>query len=111
MKHFLYERGFHIFEERPEHVTLRARFPKSTGRHDGCDFVLCRKDGPSSDGRHPDFVEVGVLADDLARRDFSVNALAREINLATFEPTGNIVDLFEGRSDLALKRLRFVGEP
>lgn len=68
------------------------------------DFVLCRKDGPSSDGRRPDFVEAGTLADDLARRDFTVNAMARDED-------GVLVDPHGGREDLEAGVLRFVGEP
>ncbi len=68
------------------------------------DFVLCRKDGPSTDGRRPDFVEPGTLADDLARRDFTVNALARGED-------GVLVDPHHGREDLEAGRLRFVGNP
>lgn len=66
------------------------------------DFVLCRKDGPSSDGRHPDFVEAGTLHDDLARRDFTVNAMAETED-------GTLIDPFGGQTDLLLRRLRFVG--
>lgn len=66
------------------------------------DFVLCRKDGPSTDGRRPDFVEPGTLLDDLARRDFTVNALARGDD-------GVLVDPHGGRADLESRRLRFVG--
>jgi tRNA nucleotidyltransferase/poly(A) polymerase len=104
--------GFHVFQERPEFGVVRARFPKSAGRSDGCDFVMCRKDGPSSDVRRPDYVEVGRLADDLARRDFTVNAMARPVDLATFqvEPKA-VIDPHGGLFDLSIKRLRFVGDP
>lgn len=66
------------------------------------DFVLCRKDGPSSDGRHPDFVEPGTIFDDLARRDFTMNALAMDEDGVLLDPHG-------GREDLEAGRLRFVG--
>lgn len=66
------------------------------------DFVLCRKDGPSSDGRHPDFVEPGDIFTDLARRDFTVNALA-------MAEDGTLIDPHGGREDLEAGRLRFVG--
>lgn len=67
------------------------------------DFVLCRKDGPSTDGRRPDFVEPGTLLDDLARRDFTVNAMAEAED-------GTLVDPFGGQRDLADRMLRFVGK-
>lgn len=67
------------------------------------DFVLCRKDGPSTDGRHPDFVEPGTIFDDLARRDFTINSMARDDD-------GNLLDPHGGREDLEAGRLRFVGQ-
>jgi tRNA nucleotidyltransferase (CCA-adding enzyme) len=66
------------------------------------DFVLCRKDGPSTDGRRPDFVEAGTILDDLARRDFTVNAMARDEDGVLLDPHG-------GREDLEAGLLRFVG--
>lgn len=68
------------------------------------DFVLCRKDGPSTDGRRPDFVEPGTIWDDLARRDFTVNALA-------LTDDGELLDPHGGRADLENRLLRFVGDP
>ena len=58
-----------------------------------------------TDGRHAE-VEFGVsLDDDLARRDFTINAIA-------FRPgTGELRDPFGGRADLAAKVVRAVGDP
>jgi tRNA nucleotidyltransferase/poly(A) polymerase len=89
-----------VFLETPEFLTIRGLDP-----HLGAvDFVLCRKDGTSTDGRRPDFVEPGTLLDDLARRDFSVNAMARDEDGVLIDPHG-------GREDLEAGRLRFVGNP
>lgn len=68
------------------------------------DFVLCRKDGPSTDGRRPDFVEPGTIWDDLSRRDFTVNAMA-------LTDDGELLDPHGGKDDLDKRLLRFVGEP
>ncbi len=68
------------------------------------DFVLCRKDGPSTDGRRPDFVEPGTILTDLARRDFACNAMARDED-------GLLIDPHGGREDTEARRLRFVGNP
>lgn len=112
MRAFLEDNGFVIFLETPEHGTIRARFPAGSPHQKmTADFVLCRKDGPSSDGRRPDWVEVGTLTDDLARRDFTVNALARPWDINTFEPKGLIIDNHDGGWDLEIRRLRFVGDP
>lgn len=84
MREFLISEGFTIFLESPEFFTIRARFPKRPWRFAGkqmavltADFVLCRKDGAYTDGRRPDEVHIGTIYDDLARRDFTVNAIAQ----------------------------------
>ena len=87
-----------IFMEKPEFLTIRAMV-----RGEPMDFVLCRKDGPSSDARRPDSVSPGTIAEDLARRDFTVNAIARDV------ATGEILDPFGGIADLSAMRLRCVG--
>lgn len=63
-----------------------------------------RSESGYSDSRRPDKVIFGVtLNEDLARRDFTVNAIA--FNIAK----GDLVDLFDGISDLRAKRLKAVG--
>lgn len=98
--------GFKLHLVAPEFATIRAGVPDGhvlRERTKDADFVLCRVDGPSSDGRRPDFVRPGTLLDDLARRDFTVNAIARGVD-------GVLVDPFGGAADLADRRLRFVGD-
>lgn len=65
-----------------------------------------RKEGVYSDNRRPDTVEFGVsLEEDLARRDFTVNAIA-------YDPyKGHSVDPYKGHDDLKAKVLRAVGNP
>ena len=64
-----------------------------------------RRDGNYLDCRHPDHVEfTGSLEEDLARRDFTVNAMAMTAD-------GEILDPFGGREDLSRELLRCVGEP
>lgn len=99
--------GFQVFLETPQFFTVRAQVPAGhplKERTNVADFVLARKDGPSSDGRRPDFVLPGTLFDDLQRRDFTVNAMA-------FLPNGELVDPFNGKNDLERNLLRFVGDP
>ena len=74
---------------------------------DGQSFEVTtfRADVGYSDGRHPDAVVFGdSLTDDLARRDFTVNAMALDAD-------GGVVDPFGGREDLQAKRIRAVGDP
>ena len=64
-----------------------------------------RIDGDYSDSRYPDSVSFTTsLAEDLRRRDFTVNAMA-------YEPHGGLVDLFGGVKDLRDGVIRAVGEP
>ncbi len=64
-----------------------------------------RTEGRYADHRHPEAVRLGVtLAEDLARRDFTVNAMA-------MRRTGEVVDPFAGRHDLQQRLVRCVGEP
>lgn len=64
-----------------------------------------RIDGAYTDNRHPDAVTfVSRVEEDLARRDFTINAMA-------YNPTRGLVDAFDGRRDLAEGRIRCVGEP
>jgi tRNA nucleotidyltransferase (CCA-adding enzyme) len=69
-----------------------------------------RRDGTYSDHRRPDDVAFGdTLDEDLARRDFTVNAMA--IPLDADGMPGGVVDRFDGRADLAGGILRAVGDP
>jgi tRNA nucleotidyltransferase (CCA-adding enzyme) len=64
-----------------------------------------RVEGRYSNARHPDEVKFSDrLDDDLARRDFTVNALAYDAS------TGELVDKHDGQADLARKLLRTVGD-
>lgn len=65
-----------------------------------------RSEGEYTDARRPDNVTFGVsLHEDLARRDFTVNAIAIR------PKDGSIVDIFEGIEDIKAKRLKAVGNP
>lgn len=64
-----------------------------------------RIDGMYSDGRHPDIVHfTKSLAEDLKRRDFTINAMA-------YNDKEGLIDLFGGRLDLMDHVIRCVGNP
>ena len=65
-----------------------------------------RVEGGYADGRHPDRVEfVADVEADLARRDFTINAMA-------YNEAEGLIDPFGGREDLLVRRVvRAVGEP
>ena len=69
------------------------------------EITTFRIDGKYSDSRRPESVSfTRNLTDDLARRDFTINAIAMDID-------GNISDPFHGCDDIKNKIIRCVGEP
>jgi tRNA nucleotidyltransferase/poly(A) polymerase len=98
MKDWMLQDGFRIFLETQDCLTIRAKFPAP---HSAlvADFVLARRELSYFPGTRKPLVIPGTLEDDLQRRDFTVNSLARA-------NSGKIIDLFDGQADLAAKVLR-----
>lgn len=70
--------------EFPAIAALRCRYPGlGTG---GVDVAMCRSESLYKDHRHPSFVAPADLYTDLGRRDFTINAMAKDLM------TGRIVD-------------------
>lgn len=79
--------------------TIRAKFPayhKNAGIT--ADFVLARKETGYIPGTRRPIVVAGTLHDDLQRRDFTVNAIAKD-------EEGNYIDPFNGRGAIKDKSL------
>jgi tRNA nucleotidyltransferase (CCA-adding enzyme) len=101
---------------RPEQVQKLFRRVIPTGIQHGTVTVLMKKQGYEvttlrgetayTDGRHPDAVYfVDDIKDDLARRDFTINAIA-------YDPLADVlIDPFDGIRDLNARLLRAVGDP
>lgn len=71
--------------------------------HTGYEVTTYRVDGEYEDGRHPKQVSfTASLAEDLRRRDFTINAMA-------YSDEEGLVDLFGGTADLEQKIIRCVG--
>src|SRR3989344_3305015 len=76
-----------------------------------------RSEAKYSDKRHPDAVEYAkTLEEDLSRRDFTVNAMAMEIQNAKIKNQNDnskfkIIDPHKGQEDLKAKIIRTVGNP
>lgn len=69
------------------------------------EITTYRVEGPYSDSRRPDFVRfVSGLEEDLARRDFTMNAIAMDLQ-------GNLRDPYGGAEDIKAGLIRCVGEP
>ena len=107
--------GFHVVPTGIRFGTVTA-IDAADGR--AVEVTTLRAEGAYRDRRHPDRVEWTTdVAQDLARRDFTVNAMAwrplgpsgASATSATFGD-GTLTDPFGGRRDLAARRLRAVGE-
>lgn len=106
MREFVESEGLTIVVETPEFGTIRAVAKQPwRGHRGGLDFVWARKDGPYTDGRRPDWTRPGTLMDDLSRRDFTMNAIARDT------VTGELIDPFGGMQDIDNAVIRAVGDP
>ena len=83
-----------------EHGTVTVL--AGSGAHE---VTTYRIDGEYEDGRHPkEVVFTSSLAEDLRRRDFTINAMA-------YNNEEGLVDLFDGIRDLQRKVIRCVGNP
>ncbi len=92
--------GYRIIETGLRHGTVTVMIDSLP-----LEITTFRQDGKYSDSRRPDSVTfVSSLKEDLARRDFSVNAIAMDIQ-------GRIYDFFGGCEDIKNGLIRCVGEP
>lgn len=90
-------------------VVARSQFGTAKLRAGGgveIDLASSRKESYASPGALPE-VEPGTIDDDLARRDFSINAIA--VSLAD-ESWGELLDPFDGQTDLERGEVRVLHE-
>ena len=88
-------------------VESGTRFGGITAVVDGerVEVTSYRYDGFYTDGRHPESIRRAErVEEDLARRDFTVNAMA-------WHPDRGLLDLYDGRGDIRRRIIRAVGEP
>lgn len=105
LEKYLIEQGFEIFLVTLECFTIRAKFPEGYKYQGVADFVMARKEVGYIPGTRTPIVEPGNLYDDLSRRDFTVNAMAKDPD------TGEIIDYFDGMKDLESRVLRTPLDP
>lgn len=114
----------HVYENAFGTVGVKvARFHPATPEtheHDIIEVTTYRTETGYSDHRRPDRVAfVSSLTEDLARRDFTINALAAKISpkkdatplSSTVDCTLTISDPFDGQQDLKDRVIRAVGDP
>lgn len=91
--------GFASFETGTKHGTISILINSHI-----LEITTFRREGAYSDRRHPDSVEfVHDIAVDLARRDFTMNAIA-------YHPERGLFDPYEGVRDIQNASIRSVGE-
>ena len=91
---------FHVIKTGLQHGTVTVMVDKQP-----VEVTTFRIDGNYTDNRHPDSVNfVSRVEEDLARRDFTINAMA-------YNPARGLVDAFGGQEDLQARVIRCVGEP
>lgn len=102
MREYILNEKYTICVEKPEYGHIKAI---KTGKdRKVVDFTLCREDGYYSDNRRPDSIKVSDIYGDLRRRDFTINAIA--INIETKE----ILDPHGGEADLENRIIKCVGK-
>ena len=93
-------RDFHVIETGLQHGTVTVVI-----EHFPIEITTYRIDGVYADHRRPDSVTfTDSLTNDLARRDFTVNAMA-------YHPERGLIDPYGGADDLQAKIIRCVGSP
>mgnify|MGYP001052235281 CR=1 FL=1 len=103
-------------------VTILTKSPNPKLKE--IEVTTFRKEAKYSDKRHPDEITFAkTLEEDLARRDFTINAMALDIsngkslrrskkyNAINNQHKIRIIDLFNGKEDLKNKIIRAVGDP
>ncbi len=89
----------HVIETGIKHGTVTVMLGREP-----YEITTYRVDGEYTDGRHPDSVTfTDALSDDLARRDFTVNAMA-------YNPIDGLTDLYGGADDIDARTIRAVGD-
>lgn len=85
-----------------QHGTVSVLLNEDDGIYE---ITTYRIDGEYKDNRHPDSVEfVSNLESDLARRDFTINAMA-------YNEENGLIDPFGGLEDIATNTIKCVGDP
>ena len=89
-------------------LTVTARTGSKKPELAEIEITTYRIEARYSDKRHPDHVQYAkTLEDDLSRRDFTINAMAIELQ----KTKNKVIDIFDGQKDLKKKIIKTVGNP
>lgn len=106
MRQYILDQGGKIFLEKPEYGVIRCKLEP----YGDADFAIGRRDGCYSDGRRPDEISIAAsIEEDLARRDFTIGAMA--IEKGGVGITQRVIDPFGGVEDVQRCIVRCVGDP
>lgn len=100
VKKIALDHGWRVIETGTKHGTITV-----INQSYPLEITTFRRETEYTDHRHPNAVAfVSSITEDLARRDFTINAMA-------FHPTRGLVDPYEGQADLHHRIIRCVGNP
>jgi len=102
-----------FYDNRFGTVGIAAKYLGNSKSEQIFEITTYRKESDYSDRRHPDKVLFAkTIQEDLARRDFTINAIALLADgLLTTDYSKNLVDPFDGQRDLKAKIVRAVSDP
>ena len=96
--------GLETYDSGKKHGTISVLF-KDSGETEVIEVTTYRSDGEYLDSRHPENVQfLNTIEEDLARRDFTMNAIA-------FNPHTGFIDPYAGRQDIQARQIKCVGDP
>ena len=96
--------GLETYDAGKKHGTISVLF-RENPETEVVEITTYRSDGEYVDSRHPKNVQfLSTIEEDLARRDFTMNAIA-------YNPRSGLVDPYGGLSDIQARMIRCVGDP
>lgn len=103
-KELLNKKGYRTIDTGIEHGTFTLLLPLDNDKYESIEITTFRKD-VSTDGRKRTISFRRTIEEDLERRDFTVNAIAKNVR------TDEILDPFNGINDIKNMNLKFVLNP
>ncbi len=103
-KELLNKKGYRTIDTGIEHGTFTLLLPLDNDKYESIEITTFRKD-VATNGRKRTISYRRTIEEDLERRDFTVNAIAKNVR------TDEIIDIFDGINDIKKMDLKFVLNP